>query len=280
MEPTRRFSLAHLTVLEATPPELIGIAAHAGYDHVGLRLMGLGLPGEPRYALHEDPALLRETRAAIDATGVRVLDVELARITDTTPPESYAPVLEIAAALGATHVLSSIWMADRDGAVERFARLCDVARPFGLTVNLEFVSSTEWATLDGALDIVSSSGRDNVGILIDTLHFHRGHIPLDDLGRIPAAWSHFAHISDDRAIVPATVEEARRTMREERLYPGEGAIDIASILTRLPADVICAIELPNRERLRRLGAEAFARECLEHTKRYLQVHGTDSGLCD
>lgn len=265
----RRFSLAHLTVLQAPPPELIRIAATAGYDYVGLRLIGLGLPGEPRHALHDNAALLRETRAAIDSTGVGVLDVELARITDAATPESYAPALEAAAALGATHVLSSVWITDRERAIEHFGRLCEVAKPFGLTVDLEFVSSTEWATLDGALDIVTSSGCDNVGIVIDTLHFHRGRIPLDDLLRIPSDWSHFAHISDDRADVPATIDEARRTMREARLYPGEGAIDIAAILSRLPADIVCAIEMPHRERLGHLGPEQFARQCLDHTKRYL-----------
>jgi len=108
-----KFSLAHLTVLDAPPPDLIHIAALAGYDYVGLRLIGLGLPGEPRYALHEDSALLRETKAALDSTGVPVLDVELARIVDECDPETYLPELEIAATLGARHVLSSIWMRDR-----------------------------------------------------------------------------------------------------------------------------------------------------------------------
>jgi sugar phosphate isomerase/epimerase len=161
--------------------------------------------------------------------------------------------------------------------IERFTRLCDVARPLGLTVDLEFVSSTDWGTLDGALDIVTSSGCDNVGVVVDTLHFHRGHIPLDDLNRIPPAWSHFTHVSDDRARVPATIDEARRTMREERLYPGEGAIDIASIMARLPADVVCAIELPNRERLNQLGPEEFAQQCLDHTKRYLGIPESQPG---
>lgn len=265
----RRFSLAHLTMLQAPPPDLIYVAAAAGYDYVGLRLIGLGLPGEPRYALHEDSALLQQTRDALASTGVRVHDVELARIIETTPPESYAPALETAAALGATRVLSSVWMPDRHRAIEQFARLCNIAKPLGLTVDLEFVSSTDWWTLDGSLDIVTHSGCDNVGILIDTLHFHRGRVPLDDLRRIPAAWSHFVHIADDRADVPPTIEEARRTMREERLYPGEGAIDIAAILARLPDDVVCAIELPHRERLHQLGREEFARQCLAHTRRCL-----------
>lgn len=267
----RQFSLAHLTILEASPPELIRIAARAEYDFVGLRLIPLGLPGEVAYAPHEDAVMRRDIKAAIDATGVQILDVELARIIEASTPDSYRPALETAAELGARHVLSSVWMRDRHQAIERFARLCEVAKPLGLTVNLEFVSSTDWDTLEGALDVVARSGRDNVGIMIDTLHFHRSRIPLDQLDRVPASWVHFAHVCDDRPDLPATIEEARRTMREERLYPGEGAVDIAGIVGRLPHSAICAIELPHRRRLQELGPDRFARACLEHAKRCLDV---------
>jgi sugar phosphate isomerase/epimerase len=267
----RKFSLAHLTILEASPPELIRIAARTGYDFVGLRLIPLGLPGEPRYAPHEDVVMRREIKAAIEETGVRLLDVELARIIEAPAPESYLRALETAAELGARHVLSSVWMRGRHEVIDRFARLCEVAKPLGLTINLEFVSSTNWNTLEGALDVVTSCGRDNVGIMIDTLHFHRGRIPVQQLDRVPASWANIAHVCDDRSDVPATIEEARRTMREERLYPGEGAVDIAGILGRLPRSLICAIEVPHRQRLRELGPDRFARTCLEHTKRYLGI---------
>jgi sugar phosphate isomerase/epimerase len=268
---TRKFSLAHLTILDAPPPELIRIAARTGYDYVGLRLIPLGLPGEVAYAPHEDAVLRHDIKAAIDDTGVQVLDVELARIIEAPAPDSYLPALETAAELGARHVLSSVWMRDRHRVIDCFARLCEVAKPLGLTVNLEFVSSTEWNTLEGALDVVTSCGRDNVGIMIDTLHFHRGRIPIEQLDRIPASWANFVHVCDDRPDVPATIEEARRTMREQRLYPGEGAVDIAGILGRLPQSVICAIELPHRQRLHELGPDRFARTCLERTKRYLGI---------
>ncbi len=230
-----------------------------GYDFVGLRLIPLGLPSEVVYA-PQDTVLRREIKAAIDETGVQVLDVELARIIDGSSPDSYLPALEMAAELGARHVLSSVWMRDRHQVIERFARLCDVAKPLGLTVNLEFVSSTEWSTLEGALDVVTNCGRGNVGIMIDTLHFHRGRIPLDELDRIPATWANFAHVCDDRPDMPATIEEARRTMREERLYPGEGAVDIGGILGRLPQSVICAIELPHLT----ASARAWARWICAH----------------
>lgn len=52
--PTRKFSLAHLTILEAPPPELVRIAARTGYDFVGLRLIPPGLPGEVANAPHGD----------------------------------------------------------------------------------------------------------------------------------------------------------------------------------------------------------------------------------
>ena len=41
MTPTgveRRISLAHLTVLDTTPPELAGVAAAAGLRSIGIRL--------------------------------------------------------------------------------------------------------------------------------------------------------------------------------------------------------------------------------------------------
>jgi sugar phosphate isomerase/epimerase len=272
---TRQFSLAHLTILDAPPPELIRIAARTGYDFVGLRLIPLGLPGEVAYTPHNDATLRRDIKVALDDTGVQILDVELARILESTAPDSYLPALETAAELGATHVLSSIWMRDRLQVIERFARLCEVAKPLGLTVNLEFVSSTEWNTLEGALDIVTSCGRDNVGIMVDTLHFHRSRIPIEQLDGIPASWANFAHVCDDRADIPASIDEARRTMREERLYPGEGAVDIAGIVGRLPPSVICAIELPHQQRLRELGPDQFARTCLERTKHYLKVAGAE-----
>ena len=79
--PIRKFSLAHLTILEAPPPDLIRIAARTGYDFVGLRLIPLGLPSEVAYA-PQDAVMRREIKAAIDETGVQVLDVELARIIE------------------------------------------------------------------------------------------------------------------------------------------------------------------------------------------------------
>src|SRR5580658_8682985 len=74
------FSLAHLTLLSCSPPELTEIAAATGYDYVSLRPIAFGLPTEPRHPLGTDRMLVKRTRAALAATGVRLLDIELAKI--------------------------------------------------------------------------------------------------------------------------------------------------------------------------------------------------------
>src|SRR5688572_23268143 len=49
---TRRpISLAHLTVLDATPPALVSVAAAAGFRTIGIRLTGPPRVGTPPYAL-------------------------------------------------------------------------------------------------------------------------------------------------------------------------------------------------------------------------------------
>ena len=148
----QQFSLAHLTVMGLPPPAMIYIAARAGYDCVSLRTIPLGLPGEPDYRLAGNPGLLAQTRRALQATGLRLHDIELARVHDAMDPAAYVPEIEIAAELGARAVLSSIWSSDRAFSIETFGEVCDLAKPFGLTVELEAVPIAAVRDLAGALE--------------------------------------------------------------------------------------------------------------------------------
>ena len=63
-------------------------------------------------------------------------------------------------------------------------------------------------------------------------------------------------------------DELIRIGRAGRLYLGEGGIDIASILGQLPA-IPLSIEIPNPDKLSALGAEQYARLCIETARSYL-----------
>ena len=265
------YSLAHLTVLNCPTPEMVYIAARAGYDYVSPRLIYMGLPGEPNYALADNPEMLRQTKRALADTGMKVHDIELARVYDDMHPTKYLPAMEVAAELGARAVLSSIWTPQIDYATEKFARICDLAKDFGLTVDLEYVPISSINTLATACDLLRSVNRGNAGLMIDMHHFHRGLDKPEYLDEVPREWFHFAHLCDAQAEIPTERNEMTRILREERLYVGEGGIDIAAILKRMPK-MVYSIELPHLARAREFGYAEHAFRCIESAKAYVAKH--------
>ena len=88
----RRISLAHLTVLDTTPPELVGVAAAAGFRSIGIRLTATPSVGVPPYDILREGPMLRETLARLADTGVSVLDTEFLRFEPEIPvgvPEGF-----------------------------------------------------------------------------------------------------------------------------------------------------------------------------------------------
>lgn len=266
----RKYSLAYLTVKGCSPPEMAYMAAKAGYDYISLRPIPMGVPGEIAY-LPDDKEMVRETKAALKETGIKVLDLELARIVDDVDPQSYLPAMEVMAELGAKHVISSAWTVDRDNRnfiVDRFAEICDLADRFGLTVNLEFPTFSRLRNLQETADIVRAADRSNGGILIDTLYLHYSKVALDELQALPSEWFNFVHICDVSSEIPDSKEGMIRVARDERLYVGEGCIDFTSIIRQLP-HIPFSIELPNGARVQQYGYEEHARRCLETAKKQL-----------
>ena len=260
-----QYSLAHLTVLGCPPPEMTYIAARAGYDFISIRPILMGLPGEPNYSLADNPTMLRQTRKALAETGVKLHDIELARIYDDMHPTKYLPAMEVSAELGGRAVLSSIWTNNREYAIEKFGEVCDLAKPFGLTVDLEYVPIAGVRSLAEAVQVLRAVNRDNAGLMVDTHHFQRAGDQLEALDQLPREWFHFAHLCDAPAEIPAEREELIRIMREGRLYLGEGGIDVAGILSHMP-EMVYSIELPNLEYVREKGYAEHAFRCLETAK--------------
>jgi sugar phosphate isomerase/epimerase len=263
-----QYSLAHMTVLGCPPPEMTYIAARAGYDFVSLRPIVMGLPGEPNYGLADNPTMMKQTRRALADTGVKLHDIELARIYDHMHPTRYLPAMEVAAELGGRAVLSSIWTDNREFAIEKFGEVCDLAKGFGLTVDLEYVPIAGVRSLADAVQVLKAVNRDNAGLMIDAHHFHRAGDRVEALDALPREWFHFAHLCDAPAVIPSEREELIRIMREGRLYLGEGGIDVASILNHMP-EMVYSIETANLEYVREMGYAEHAFRCLETTKAYV-----------
>src|SRR5215470_10955411 len=244
----RPISLAHLTILDTTPPELVSVAAAAGFTTIGIRLTATPSVGVPPYDILSDGPLLRETLRRLADTGVSVLDTEFLRFEPDQPvgiPEGF---LEVSARLGAQHVLVMSAEPDEARTMERFCDLCDRAAAYGLHVCLEFAIYTGVRTIAHAADIVGRSKRQNASVLIDALHFSRsGGLPAHVV-TVDRALFRYAQICDAGTDMPAPTDTPSlvREARTGRLLPGEGVLPLAALVAALPPDAPLAIEAPCR----------------------------------
>ena len=255
------FSLAHLTVLGLAPPRMVVAAARAGYSYVGLRLNAV-TPNEPSYPLHRDAQQLRQTKQELAATGMRVLDVELIRLTPDFQLHDYEALLDVSAELGARHLIAQGADANLERVTEHFGLLCDAAAKRNLTADIEFVTWTETSDLARAVEIVSGAVRANAGLLIDTLHFSRSNCSLSELAGLPRSWFHYAQVCDAPQSPPDTLDGLIFAARSERLFLGAGGLDLTGILGALPADIPYSLEIPTAALASRVGLEECARLAL------------------
>jgi 2-keto-myo-inositol isomerase len=125
-------------------------------------------------------------------------------------------------------------------AVEMLRAMSDVAGEVGLAFEFLGKPGCSAPTLDMAIEIVGAVARTNVGMVIDTFHFHAGGSALDDLERVPIERLFVVHLNGCENRPREELTDAHR------LYPGEGVIPSAEILSRLRAreyDGVVSIEI-------------------------------------
>ncbi|WDY56091.1 sugar phosphate isomerase/epimerase family protein [Pseudomonas sp. PSKL.D1] len=256
----RIFSLAALTVLELSPPDMVEVAARAGYSHVGLRLAPATLE-EQHFPLVADAGLRRQTLARLRDTGIKVLDLEILRLKPETLVNDFSPLLEAGAELGGTELLVAGNDPDEARLTARFAELCELAAGFGIYPHLEFMPWTDVRDLKQAKRIVANAGQANGCVLVDAFHFNRSRSSLEDLASPPMR---YAQLCDVAGPVPDDMQEILRQARNERRFPGEGDADLVGLLRRLPANLPLSLEIPTRQLLEQgVSAEQRARMALE-----------------
>ncbi|MBS0551292.1 MAG: sugar phosphate isomerase/epimerase [Proteobacteria bacterium] len=265
---TRPISLAALTVLELTPPDMVSCAAEAGFSHVGIRLLP-ATPTEPRYDLVGDTPLLREVQRRLADTGVEVLDVEIFRIKPETRVADHEAAIATAARLGARELLVAGNDPDEARLTDSFAAFCDLAGRYGLGAGLEFMPWTDAKDLPQAARIVERCGRDNAGVLIDPFHLSRSRSRIADIAAIPPTRLRFMQFCDVPVEIPPTMDEILAEARAERLFPGEGGLDLLGLLRAVPRDLPLSIEVPTHALTRTVSATERARRALAATRRVL-----------
>lgn len=152
----------------------------------------------------------------------------------------------------------------RDEAAERLGQMADRMAPCGVRISLEFcgVPACSINQFGTACDVVRACGRDNVGITLDTFHFHAMASRWEDLEAADPKKIFAYHLNDSEDLPIG----APYLLDDKRLWPEEGCVDhgrICGILNRIGFDGVCTIEefrpayyaLPHEENV----AQAYAR---------------------
>ena len=265
----KTWSLSFLTGLGVALEEAVRAAADAGYDYLGLRLMP-AFPGGLAYPLMDDPARVKSLISLMGDSGVAVFDIEMIRISPDFDPEPLLPFLECAGQLGARAILVAGDDADEGRLTASFVKLCEAARPFGLSMDLEFMPQSELRDLSAAIRVLSAADQPNQGVIIDTLHVSRARTTIEEITAVPRKWLNYAQICDAPAKIPDTREELNYTARHARLLPGEGELDLAGMFAAMPADLPVAVEIPNDEESASLSAAEWAKRTLIASRRILE----------
>lgn len=277
----RKFSLAYLTIPGVDPVSQIRIAKEAGYDYVSLRTIPMHLPGEPEFLPQKDPELFDAIQKALREYDMPLMDIELARVRPDLDIEEYRPAFEAAAKLGATDVLGSIWSRDKAWYTDTAGKVADYAAEFGLKFNIEFLPWAGVRNLQEDITLVDKLGRDNVFVMVDTLHAGRAGVTAEELARTPRKYFNFIHLCDgpagpdgDPVLDNIKDDLMLYTAREARFYPGEGVMDIAGMVKAMP-NIPLSIELPNLKEIEARGQAGHAARCLETAKAYFKANGIE-----
>jgi sugar phosphate isomerase/epimerase len=216
--------------MELAPPDLVAVAAQAGYDSVGLRFIPVAGQTLPPFDVAEVERRLRDT-------GVRVLDLEVFRIAPETRVGDFEPALAVAQRLGASELLAHGADADFARLTDRFGALCDLAARYRLTVNLEPMPWVEVSNVAKAKRILEHT---KGSLLVDAIHFFRAG---DRFSEIPQGLR-YMQLCDAPAQAPRDMQEIIRQARADRLFPGEGGLDLQGLMRALPPELPISVEIP------------------------------------
>jgi sugar phosphate isomerase/epimerase len=260
--------LAHLTLLDLSPAELVRVAHRAGYDFVGLRVLAV-TEGEVRWDLAPGSDGLLDALAALADTGMTVRDVEFLVMDAHVGPAEWLPALEAGAALNAQVLITTGADAETARLTDNLGRLARDAADFGLTVVLEPISYQPVSTVAAAAVVARSAG---AAVLVDTLHFVRAGSTLESLAALSAALVPMIQLCDGPLVMPTgfpVVDHLPGHMKADRdprtaeargfrESPGTGEFPLRQILDALPDDVPISLEVPDARLIGRVSPDALA----------------------
>ena len=208
----------------------------------------------------------RETIRRLKATGTAVADLEVVAFRPETEIGVFSTLFDAAAELGAKHVLVACYDPDLARFSDRFARILRNCVQLRVDVGSRIhaldrgTGSKDGGAHRGGGRSLRGGRSGRRAAFRQIRQSHRG--PPRHSGSTPAL---LADLRWPRRAAGST-EELIHAAREERLFPGEGGIDLVRLAMAMPADLTISVEVPTVQLTKRVNAETRARRALQAAK--------------
>lgn len=222
----------------ADPVRCVELAAEAGFDGVGLRVLG-----EP-----PDRATLARVRRALDTTGVQLLDLELVVLgADGLPSSADARVLDTARELVPAHLTVVSHATDPARSAVGLALVADALADTPVVPALEFLPSSGVRRLADAREVLARVAPRRAALLVDVLHVVRAG---DDPGVVAEVADQLPYVQLSDASASPADATPRGLLREAvhgRVLPGHGGLPLHAFLRALDPATPLSVEVLSRE---------------------------------
>ncbi|MDR7082504.1 sugar phosphate isomerase/epimerase [Arthrobacter ginsengisoli] len=252
--PKRQLGIAQLSLVTTAPPELVTIAAQAGFDFIGARVRPV-TASERAYDLQPGSPMLKETLSRMRDTGVTVRDIEFLLLDGSEQREAWLQMMAAGQALGASTVTIACSDPDTARFADNLARMTEDGKGFGIVPTLEPISYQMVHSIPDSASLARAAG---CQIVVDALHLNRFGGTFEELNAsrdlVP-----LLQLCDGPARRPEDRDGLVRESRSERGIPGEGEFDLAGLVAAFPADLPVSVESPSDRRVASLGELGWAR---------------------
>lgn len=249
----QQVGLAQLSLVRTAPPELVRIAAEAGFDFIGARVRQVTAAERP-YDLRPGSPMLAETLRAVRETGVLVKDVEFLLLDGSDQRPAWLEMMRAGQALGATSLTVAASMTDTGQLTDILARMSADGLEHGITPTLEVISYQAVNSLSLAAQIATAAG---CKVVADTLHLSRIAASDQELTE-HAAMIPLLQLCDGPVRRPVDRGGLVTESRSERMVPGEGGFRLSHMVAALPHGTPISVEAPSDATVALIGAQAWA----------------------
>ncbi len=238
-------TLGWLSLINATPLDVVAAAGESGFDSVSIRITGRKLNDDfPQVVGNK--TVMQELKRRLADGGLRMSNTSTYHLSPDVTLEALRPAIEASAELGAEIMVATCTDPDHARWTDFASRYIEEVGNAGMKVALEFVPFSQARTIEDGYKLVKTIDAPNFGLLIDPLHLARSGGNPGDIAKVDPDRIVFVQLCDAAGDHPG-LENLPNEARTGRFYPGDGALPLYDFLDALPEDVEIECEIPRMD---------------------------------